>query len=427
MTFNFVDYNKGTKYLEANNFVKAVQFLKRELKLNEFKELYLNLGNAYKALGEWDKAGECYLKAGDDQVAFASGRFGDYELSWSNYGLWKYAKGDDDGAIELYAKALDKNPGLMDAIWNYASAALRKHCSRKEVDIVSAWKMYEFRFKRNNPVTIDRSVELWDGISRHDKIVVLAEQGFGDKIMFGRYVKCLRDYCNEVVVQIPPHLDCIFDDVSVCHAAANVVPGDVVGIPICSLAARFGHLDVEAEYLKDKFVGPVYGHDTLNVGIEWAGSVTHSNNRNRSIGVERFLQMKVPGVKLFSFKNKAPKGITALNTVAGESWKPTCEALAGLDLVITVDTSVAHMAATMGIPVWMMQPSVETDFRWGDDSMGEDNIWYPSLKVIRNPGSWDKVFKVVRDKLVREVEIKQKCVQANYIAAVLEAKEAENV
>lgn len=422
MTFNFADYNRGTKYLEACNFTKAVQFLKRELKLNEFKELYLNLGNAYKATGDFVLAGDCYLKAGDDLVPFANGSFGDYDLAWSNYGLWKYANGDSNGAIELYAKALAKNPGLMDAVWNYASAILRKLCSRHEVDTASAWKMYEFRFKRNNPVALDRSIPLWDGISKHERIVVLAEQGFGDKIMFGRYAHCLREYCDEVVIQIPPHLDCIFEGFSVCRAA-NSVPGDVVGIPICSLAGRFGHLDVEAEWLKDRFIGEAFGHGTLNVGIEWAGSVTHSNNRNRSVGVERFVQLNVPGVKLFSFKAKAPKGITALNTVAGEDWTKTCEALAGLDLVVTVDTSVAHMAATMGIPVWMMQPSIETDFRWGEDSMGEDNIWYPSMKIIRNPGSWDKVFKIVRAKLVEEVAIKQKCVQANFIAAVLESKE----
>lgn len=421
MTFDFRNYNKGTKYLEACNYIKAIQFLKREIGINEFKECYLNLGNAYKATGNFVKAGECYLRAGHNDVPFANGSFGDYDLAWSNYGLWKYAMGDDDGAIELYRKALVKSPALMDAIWNYSSAILRKHCSRIKVDVASAWGMYEFRFKRKNPVALDRSVKMWDGISKHDKIVVLAEQGFGDKIMFGRYIHCLREYCNEVIVQCPPHLDCIFDEYSVCRSAAIV--GDVVGFPICSLAGRFGHLDIEAEWLRNKFVGSPGDFNTLNVGVEWAGSVTHSNNLNRSVGAERFVQLGVPGVKLFSFRDKTPKGITALGTAIGESWEPTCSALIGLDLLITVDTSVAHMAGSMGIPVWLLQPSIETDFRWGNDSMGEDNIWYPSVKIIRNPGSWDKVFKIVRSKLVEEALVKQKCVQANLIAALMESQE----
>jgi hypothetical protein len=401
--FDFNNYNKGTKYLQAGNFEKAVQFLNREIKLNEFKECYLNLGNAYKAIGSWDKAKKCYEKAFSDEIPFANGSFAFYDLAASNLGLWYYANSDDDRAIAYYSMALTKNSQLMDAIWNYASAILRKFSSGEEVDIESAWKMYEFRFRRGNPVPIDRSVDLWDGITKHNKIVVLAEQGFGDKIMFGRYIHCLEEYCNQVVVQCPPHLDCIFDKWEVCRVAS--ASGATAAIPICSLAGRFGMVD--AEWLAGKFKAREYsGMWELNVGVEWSGSVTHNNNRNRSIGVNRFIDLAAafPGVNFYSFGSKDYRGIKALGTNGGKAegatWVATAEAIAGLDVLITVDTSVAHMAGSMGKEVWLLQPSIETDFRWGNDSIGEGNIWYPSIKVIRNPGDWDKVFKIVADKLV---------------------------
>ena len=68
-------------------------------------------------------------------------------------------------------------------------------------------------------------------------------------------------------------------------------------------------------------------------------------------------------------------------------------------MVVSVDTSLVHMCGSLGRECWMLQPLKETDFRWGDSSMGEDNIWYPSVRIIRNPGSWTQTFKIIMDKL----------------------------
>jgi hypothetical protein len=404
---DFANYNKGTKYLEKGNFEKAVIFLKRELAINEFKECWLNLGNAYKRLGKMLDAFKCYQKAASD-IPYANGSFGEYSLAYSNLGLMYYAFGDDDKAIEYYRKALDLEPSLADAIWNYSSALLRKHCSGVGVDIESAWQMYEFRFKRSNAVSIQNDTEMWDGISFVDKIVVLAEQGFGDKIMFGRYIHCLKEYCNEVWVQCPPTLDSVFSDFKICRDARE---SGGYGFPICSLAGRFGMVD--GEWLRGKYSARDFYPLDLNVGVEWAGSKTHANDLNRSVLPNRFTDMvKVDGstlgtglscVKLYSFRDKAIKGIYPL---ACKTWEDTGKALAGLDLLITVDTSVAHMAGSMGVETWLLQPSVETDFRWGH---GEKSIWYPSVTIIQNNGNWDKVFAKVREMLIsRGLEMRAK-------------------
>lgn len=400
---HFSNYNKGTKYLNKHNYEKAIQFLKREASLNGFKECYLNLGNAYKAVGEWVRARECYELAASMDVPFADGRFREYDLAISNLGLWYYAHGDDDKAIELYRRALEKNPNLADAVWNYASAILRKWCSRNVVDLVSAWKMYEFRFWRAAPVPIDRSVPMWDGFTRVPCILVLAEQGMGDKIMWGRWIRQLEPYCDRIIVQTPKELEMIFKDWETTQAPGNTLGDGVYGVPICSLGQRFWEVPA-GDWLRNKFsTDKEYPLFELNVGIEWAGSTTHANNRNRSITPERFIQLgRETGVNLYSFRDKGPRGITYLNS--NKDWSETIKHLLALDLLITVDTSVAHMAGSLGVETWLLQPSIETDFRWGDDTMGEENIWYKDVKIIRNPGDWDKVFARVREKLLEKKE-----------------------
>ena len=133
--------------------------------------------------------------------------------------------------------------------------------------------------------------------------------------------------------------------------------------------------------------------------------MTHTNDRNRSVGVERFLGLGRAGLRMLSFKERGPKGIEYLNTC--KDWSLTAEVLNGVDLLITVDTSVAHMAAALGRPVWLLQPRIETDFRWGH---GSSCIWYNSVRVFQNPLGWDELFKRVSaelDKFIVETRSKR--------------------
>jgi len=386
--FDFNNFNKGTKYLEKGNLEKAAIFLRRELVINEFKECYLNLGNTYKQLGKFQDARECYEKALDVHTPFASGKFGEYDLAISNLGLYWYAMGDDNKAISLYEKALDLNPMLHDAVWNHSSASLRKLCSREEGDWAEAWKMYDYRFKRSNPVPIDRSVRLWDGISSGEVVCVLAEQGMGDKVMFGRYISGLYKFFKKIVVQCPVEMQCIFS----AYETSRVAVGDY-SVPICSLAKYFSG---DVEWLGEKYPWLGSGGENIRVACCWSGSPTHQNDRNRSVTADMFQRLGQPGIELVTF-GPGKRGIVGLETIP--SWEATIRELQKCDLLISVDTSIVHVAGSMGVPTWMIQPSVETDFRWGNDSMGEDNIWYPSVKVIRNAGNWSRIFDRLKTRL----------------------------
>ena len=392
------NYNRATKYLEKGNPEKALQFYKRQVKEYGFKECYLNMGNSYRLLGNDPEAIKCYIKAAANDTPFSDNTFGAYDNALGNLGLLQYTYGNDDAAIAYYTAALEKNPLHFDSIWNYANALLRKHCSLEEVDTVSAWKMYEYRFKRANATRIDKSIERWDGVSHGRSIVVLAEQGQGDKFMFGRYLHKLQEYFPEIWVQCPVEMEAVFSEYFTCQE----IPDVECSIPICSLAGIFGTSD--DAWLVGKFGTRKFAGDRLKIGIEWAGSETHSNNKYRSVLPVYFLDLLEFG-DLYSIRPgaEAVRGVTALNS---NSWAESAEIVNGLDLVISVDTSIVHLCGSLGRECWMLQPLKETDFRWGNNSMGEKNIWYDSVRVIRNPGSWASVFAEVRARLeLRKLEM----------------------
>jgi hypothetical protein len=393
------NYNRATKYLQNGNPEKALQFFKRQLKEHDFKECYLNMGNAYRNSGNDAEAIKCYLKANAHETPFADNTFGVYDHALGNLGLLQYMHGNDDAAIAYYTAALEKNPMHFDSIWNYASALLRKHCSLEEVDAASAWKMYEYRFKRTNPTPIHNGIERWDGITCGKSIIVLAEQGMGDKFMFGRYIHCLRDYFDEVWVQCPLEMVEIFSDYKTCQE--NNIPNVECSIPICSLASIFNSSD--DAWLVGKFETRKFVSDKLKIGIEWAGSPTHANNKYRSVLPSSFLSLSEFG-DLYSIRPGAEsvRGVIALNA---DSWAESARIVNGLDLIISVDTSIVHLAGSLGRECWMLQPLKETDFRWGSNVMGEKNIWYDSVKVIRNHNNWSNVFAEVRARLeLRKLE-----------------------
>jgi ADP-heptose:LPS heptosyltransferase len=149
----------------------------------------------------------------------------------------------------------------------------------------------------------------------------------------------------------------------------------------------------------------------LKVGLVWAGSPQHKNDRNRSIAFERLAPLlAVPGVRWFSLQvgeRRADLAQAAPGTIADiadglTDFADTAAAIAALDLVIGVDTAAAHLAGALARPVWVMLPFVP-DWRW---LIGrEDNPWYPTLRAFRSPrrGDWEAVVAEVAEALARRV------------------------
>lgn len=404
--YQYVEYfNRGVKYLNSRRYDKALQFFKKALVGLKSKEVYLNLGNALAQLDRDSEAIEALAKAARPDTPFANGTLGPYDLACNNLGLMKYRIEDLDSALELYTQAIDLGkeaeekrgePFNGDPYWNYANAILRKLSARQGTDWDFGWRMYAYRFNRKAPTPIDQHLPRWDGTTHEDTIVVLSEQGQGDKIQFGRYLPVLQQYCKNIVVQVPDSLHCLFEPTYKTVGDNLEQYLHCKAIPFCDLAWRFGWDSAPAEWIPhNKFVPRQYDKPR-NIIVEWAGNRDHANDRNRSTTPEHFLQLSRWG-NLHSFRDKAPRGINALNTVG--SWIDSGNAILGSDIVVTVDTSIVHMCGTLGHPCIMLQPLKECDWRWGTASMGRENLWYPSVKIARNPLNWKKAFDEVHSMI----------------------------
>ena len=387
------NYNRGTIALQKGNLEKALQFYKREK--NSFKELHLNLANTYRLLGHREKAWDQYILANSLDVLDLDGVGGEYPDALGNMGLLAYEYGDDLLASSLYVRALSINPLHYMSIWNNSLALLRKYCSGGALH-QHAWRMHTYRFKAVKAIS---SVPVtWTG-EKVSKLVVLAEQGIGDRLMYGRYLSLID--CPEIWVQCDASMDCFFSGYKICRTVEE--SGCTVGVPIGNLASIFGIVD-GVWIPRAKTWNP-----KMTVCVEWAGSSTHKNDANRSCyaGYFSMLAKKFPSVRFINVRpdSKSVRGIEKL----GGTWAESTSIVGGCDLVISVDTSIVHLAGSMGVDCLMLQPLRDTDFRWGnpitkvENGMGvEDNIWYSSVKVLENPG-WDKLFTEV-EKRLREKE-----------------------
>lgn len=396
-----MSFQKAVKYMvKAPD--KAAALFKKLLKEREFKEAWVNLGTCYKNMDNVAKAMECIEKAMSPNMPYENNTFSaEYPIGLNNYGLCLYQLERDEEARECYLRCLELDPTNYNCIWNLAELSLRMYSSRKGISLQTCWSLYDYRLKRVGGVVLkNKKKDLlnWDGISHVSSLVVLTEQGHGDMIMFGRYLSKLRDYADKIYVQCSPELEGLFSDYLVCR---DPIETDAThGVAMCSLGGIFPQDIPAGDWLKND------RHPTnnrLRIGVAWSGNRGHSNDRNRSTSSGRFLPLSRWG-DLYTLNptEHHTKGFIPLES---KSFAETLEHLKSLDLVITVDTALAHLCGAAGVECWVLMPLRTTDFRWGDTSMGEDNVWYSSVRVIRNPGSWEKTFEYVNEKLRLKCEV----------------------
>lgn len=402
-------YNKGTVYLNKKNWEKAMKEFKDCLRRGgSSRELHLNLGNCYKFMGNDRKAFEHYSLANDPKVPYLDPKLrGNYGLALNNLGLYHFMYDRNEEAIEIYNTAIADNELFYDAYWNKATATLKLACSHRPELFAEGWELYGHRFTKTPPVTLKNDkggMSPWDG-SYVESLVVLAEQGIGDNIMWGRFLGEIIEQrrVGKLWVQANHDMQGLFKNIPGLNVCFNVSETDALNaIPMCELARFFAPSIPNGEWLKGKYAPYSFPtSDKLNVGIVFAGSTTHNNNAWRSVPMHRFHKFaSLVNLYCLSPGFKSTKYIKGLDI---SSWDDTAKYVAGLDLVISIDTSVVHLAGTMGKECWMFQPFKETDFRWGTDSNGSWNCWYPSVSVYRNPQDWDFVFANI------ERDLKDKC------------------
>lgn len=271
-----------------------------------------------------------------------------------------------------------------------------------------AWALHEGRLHLKGASSIPGHRLCWNGGAVAGKTVLLhAEQGLGDTLQFVRYAPSVAALGARVVLAVQPTLVRLLEGTPGADAVVPIngtLPPFDVYLPLLSLPRVFGttlgSIPLPLPYrvaIPERKPGP------LRVGVAWAGNPGFIMDRKRSIPAGLLAPLgDVPGVVLHSLQvgtAAAPPWLRAGLLDGVRDLADTADRIAGLDLVVTVDTAVAHLAATMGLPVWLMSRH-RGCWRWLRNR--EDSPWYPSLRVLRQPRpeDWDSVIERVRDDLL---------------------------
>jgi len=271
-----------------------------------------------------------------------------------------------------------------------------------------AWALYESRHDLHGVRRWPAGMQRWDGGPLQGRTLLLhAEQGLGDTLQFVRYAPLAAARGGRVVLAVQPALVRLLQGTpgvgQVVPSGAALPPFDVFA-PLLSLPGLFGTTwDSVPPQLSYGIRQGVRAPGELRVGLAWAGGAGFVDDRKRSMPAAALGALGgIPGARFFGLQMGAgamPPGLAVQDLMGGiQDFMDTAERMAGLDLVVAVDTALAHLAATMGVPTWLLS-RFRGCWRWGHGRA--DSPWYPGLRVFRQaqPGDWDGVVAEVRAAL----------------------------
>lgn len=451
-------YSLGVCYQNLDNNDLALKQYKKAIELNpEYIDAYNNLGLLYSSLKNYDEAEKCFFLALKYKPTYFN--------SIINLGTIRLHKDDYDNALDYFNKALKisvdekNNSGKSVAYCNIGFVHLRQknldaaikyfnigidleqesvlaHYNKAEALLMlgqfeEGWKEYEWRQgrkdfgKRKFKKPFEPEYDL-----NGKKILVYAEQGLGDAIQFIRYLPMLKEKGCNIILECSKQLHELLHDF---YCVDKIIERNLVEkpnieydyeVPLLSLPLYFRtnnhNIPAEIPYLsadkelKRKFSDIVNNNDNkIKIGIVWAGSPIHTNDRHRSVRLQQFLPLlSIEGTHFYSlqkgFQVIQAKDYQLMLTVLDDyinSFADTSAIIENFDLVITIDTSVAHLAGALGKETWVLLPYLP-DWRWLLE--GDRSLWYPTMKLYRQPkiGDWNSVFVELKNDLVSFVKNK---------------------
>ena len=291
-------------------------------------------------------------------------------------------------------------------------------------DFREGWKQYECRWEKKEFADQRRGVlpPMWRGERDIEgkTILLLAEQGFGDTIQFVRYAPQIAALGAKVIVGVPLSLKALVatvPGVSLALGDGEPMPALDLHCPMLSLplafATELATIPANIPYMRPApervaiWNARLPANGRRRIGICWAGNSKHQNDRNRSMPLDRLATvLALPGLDFFSVQKEVTEADAALLRDLGVTqigqdfldFSDTAAAVTLLDLVIAVDTSVAHLAAAIGKAVALLVP-FSPDWRWLLDRT--DSPWYPTMRLFRQSavGDWDGVVERLRREL----------------------------
>jgi tetratricopeptide (TPR) repeat protein len=424
----------------AGRLDDAIQSYQTTVRLKpDFFEAWTNLGGAMARRGRLDEAVEAYTRALRIRPNVAemhanlsnalrdTGRLAEAEAAAKQalalkpdsphahvcYAAVLASNGQYERAIEAYHEAIRLAPDLPGGHFNLAFSEL----------VLGNWQRgwAEYEWRRRFPGAVPPRkfpTPDWDGRPLNGKTILLfSEQGFGDSIHFVRYAPLVAEMGGRIIVECLAPLARLFrgipkiDQVIVAgrllpafdtQSALPSLPGlfhttpQTVPVQVPYLTAEPGTIEAWRERINPS-------PEMRQIGLAWSGSSENRNDRNRSIPPETFSRLS--GAKNVRFHNLQIAPPPAIAGIQLADWSAhltdfaeTAGLIANLDLIITVDTAVAHLAGAMGKAAWVLLPTVP-DWRWLLDR--SDTPWYPTMRLFRQKtaGDWDEVLAHVAEEL----------------------------
>ncbi|MEB3342496.1 tetratricopeptide repeat protein, partial [Okeania sp.] len=366
--------NLGKIFRDKGNFETAIKHYQKSLELNpDYIEVYNELGSIFFTLGELTESQKCY-----------------------------------EEALKLDKNYVNSNFGLAGILL-------------KQGNFIPGFSQYEWRWKTKGFIVRNFSQPLWNGSNFQGKnLLVYTEQGLGDSIQFIRYIPLVKKLGGRVIVEcnkVP--LKLIFTTVSGIDELlirGEKLPDFDLQIPLMSLPRIFGTtletIPAEIPYLSIPksidFTIPTAPKKNLKVGICWQTNSTSDTSKLRSCSIE-YLQeiLSIDKVNFYILQKEVSgkdlewlKSQTQIHNLGSyfNNLADTAAAIKQLDLIITIDTVIPHLAGALGKPVWVML-NFDSEWRWLTDR--EDSPWYPTMRLFRQQkiGDWNSVLKQVKESL----------------------------
>jgi tetratricopeptide (TPR) repeat protein len=405
-------YNLGLLLVQERRCGEGVVCLEQAVRLKpDNPEAHNNLSLALADLGRFD-----------DAIASCDAALRLRPLdpkSHMNRGNALSSLGRIDEAVACYNFAIRLQPEYPNAHWNRSLALLAKG------EYERGWAEYEWRWQRGETKTRNFPEPRWDGSSLEGKTILLwCEQGLGDTLHFVRYASLLKERGATVWQECPAKLMPLL---STCRGVDRVLPegtplppGFDCQAPLMSLPHLCGttlsNVPADTPYLSTDPAQVEHWRKKLSdsphfkIGVAWQGNPKHRFDQHRSFPLHWFRSLAtLDGVELYSLQKG--HGTEQLKTIrfpitdlgsrldeSGGAFQETAAVMRALDLVITCDTAMAHLAGALGVPVWMPL-SIPADWRWLQDR--EDTPWYPTMRLFRQQqlGRWAPVFERMRHEV----------------------------
>jgi len=414
--------NKGIALKSLRRFEEALICFDKALALRENNaDAWANKGSALNETNQYEEALICFDKALKLSPKHA--------LTWYNKGINFAERKLFNESLHAYEQAINLRPDYADAMWNKALIDLTVG------NFKNGWDLYESRWlSKNPPSRRHQDIPLLDNLDScaGKVLLVWSEQGLGDTFQFSRYVNKLIELGVNLVFEVQPALKVLMANQFSCPLIDFDDPMTVnvdYQVPLLSLPLLFGTelntIPRAESYLRcdekksQAWKVKLSNSSNLRVGLVWSGGFRADQpdawpiNERRNIPLSKMAKLQeISGVDFFSLQKGDPAE-SELRLEKTKYWpaenlfnyvdeltdfSDTAALINNLDLIISVDTSTAHLAAAMGKKVWLLN-RYDSCWRWMDGQ--EVSPWYPSLKIYNqlHPGNWDDVISRVGSDL----------------------------